>query len=95
MNGKMKLLAARKKAVSARIARQRLDIAAFAQVLEPSFSTMDKGIAFASYMKRHPLIPAAAAAAFFILKPRRAFGWGKRIWFFWRLYINARRKLTA
>lgn len=95
MNGKSHLLSARRKALSARIARQRLDLASESRVLEAPFAAIDKGITFARYMKQHPVIPALAAAAFFIMKPRGAFKWSRRIWFYWRMYRNARNKLAA
>ncbi len=92
---KMEMLALRRKALSARIARQRLDLSMEAAALMPAFKAADKGISFLRFLKAHPVIPAAAAAAFFILRPRRAFGLGKRMWFFWRIYRNARNRLAA
>lgn len=94
MNGKTDLLAVRRKALSARIARQRLDLAMEAGILEPPFAALDKGIAFAGFLRKHPIVPAAAAAAFAILRPRRAFRWLRRGWLFWRFFRNAGKRFA-
>ena len=91
----MNATALRKQAILARIARQRLDLAREAQILKPPFAAIDRGIAFARYLKEHPFVPALAAAAFLVLRPARTFRWLKRGWFFWNLYKNARGKLAG
>ncbi|MHB1299386.1 MAG: YqjK-like family protein [Burkholderiales bacterium] len=91
----MNAIALRKQAILARIARQRRDLAREAQILKPPLAAIDRGIAFARYLKEHPLVPALAAAALFVLKPARTFRWLKRGWFFWSFYKNAREKLAS
>ncbi len=91
----MSPLERRKKALVAKIARQRLDLAAGAQILKAPLAKADKGIALGRYLGAHPLIPALAAFAFALWKPARAFKWLKRGWFLWGVYKNAREKLLA
>ncbi|MHB1099825.1 MAG: YqjK-like family protein [Burkholderiales bacterium] len=91
----MNAIALRKQAILAKIERQRLDLAREAQILKPPLAAIDRGIAFARYLKEHPLVPALAVAIFFVLRPVRTFRWLKRGWFFWSLYKNAREKLAG
>ena len=91
----MSTLERRKNALVAKIARQRLDLAADAQILKAPLAAADKGIALGRYLTAHPLIPALAAFVFAVLKPARAFKWMKRGWFLWGVYKNAREKLLA
>lgn len=91
----MNTLERRKKALVARIARQRLDFAANTQILKAPLAKADKGIAFGRYLYAHPLIPALAAFAFALWKPARAIKWVKRGWFLWDVYKNAREQLIA
>ncbi len=95
MNGKTNLLALKRKMLTARIARQRLDLAHDARILEVPLGAIDKGISFLKYMKAHPVIPAAAAVFCFVLKPGKTFRWARRIWFFAKFYKNVRNKLAA
>lgn len=85
----------KKKALSAKIARQRIDLAIDAQILKGPLAAADKGIAAGRYLAAHPLIPALAAFSFALVKPARAFRWMKRGWFLWGIFKNARKKLLA
>jgi hypothetical protein len=91
----MNALERRKRALVARIARQRLDLAMDAHILKAPLAKVDKGIALGRYLCAHPLIPALAAFAFAVWKPARTFRWMKRGWFLWGVYKNAREKLLA
>lgn len=84
--------------------RQRLEFEAAAQRHEfaeslrpflPAFSAVDGVNRGIHYLKAHPEIPAVAAVALFILRPRRAFRWARRGVSAWRLWGNLRRKLLG
>jgi hypothetical protein len=82
--------------------RQRLELEAAAQRREfadslrpfrPLFSAVDGVNHGIHYLKVHPEIPAVAALALIILRPRKVFRWARRGFFAWRLWGNLRSKL--
>jgi len=84
--------------------RQRLEFEAAAQRREfadslrpfvPAFSVVDGVNHGIHYLKVHPEIPAVAAVALLILRPRKAFRWARRGFSAWRLWGNLRHKLLG
>ena len=92
MNGKLPEL--KKRMLVAKIARQRLDLAVDARIIETPLHAMDKGISLIRYVKAHPLIPASLALFCLLMKPARTLRWGRRIWFVARLLKNVRNELA-
>ncbi|NNM82193.1 MAG: hypothetical protein HKL98_06300 [Burkholderiales bacterium] len=88
-------LARRREQLVARCARERQEFARDAAVLEAPLAVADRGMDFVRYLAAHPVIPAATAAAFVLLRPARAIRWMRRGWFFWRIYRNAREMLLG
>jgi len=70
----------------ARSEAERRDLSARVASWQAPFALADRSIAAARYLRRHPLIVAAAVALLVLLKPRRAIVWARRGFFLWRTW---------
>lgn len=87
-------LAARKQRLLIRSAELRVTLAHEARVLEIPLAAADQIVAGARWLRDHPAWPVGALALLVALRPRRALGWGARLWWGWGLYGKARRWLA-
>lgn len=88
-------LAVRRGELKARIAMQRDALGQHAQPLAGALAKVDRVIAGAEWLKQHPRAVGAAAAAFVIMRPKRAWRWGRRLLFVWQSWRSLRRRVTA
>jgi len=82
----------------ARAAAERAQLAVQLQAWRAPLSLLDRAVAGARYLRRHPQWIVAAAVILAILRPRRAFIWARRgflVWRTWRWLFLATRKLGA
>ena len=47
------------------------------------------------WLRAHPQLPLAAAVVLVVLRPRRAWRWGLRLWWGWRSWQRMQRWLQA
>ncbi len=85
---RQRLLLARSDALRRTLAREL-------QALEPPLAWADQGLAAARWLRRHPEWPVGAAALLVALRPRRAWRWGRRLFFAWRTGRRLLRWLRA
>ncbi len=82
----------RKRAVLvARAAEQRASLAAAFVPLQGPAALADRGVQVARFLKRYPAILAAIVAVTALLRPRRAWKWGRRAFVVWRMWRNVVR----
>ncbi len=95
MSAKALELAARRGALSERIAAQRALLAQHALGVErlcAGGDTLRQGV---DWLKQHPAAAGAATFAFVLFRPRRAWRWAKRSFFLWRGWRSARQWLSV
>ena len=78
-------LALKKQQLLMRSAEQRQRMAVYAEGLQPVFSTADKAIAGALWLRQHPAVIAVSSAALFIFRPRFLVRLAVRGYSTWRL----------
>jgi hypothetical protein len=79
-------IARRKERLSARAQAQRLAIAASFQGLARPIGIADRALEVARYLRAHPVVLAAAAAALVALRGRGLVGLAARAFSAWRLW---------
>ncbi len=95
MSDKRYQLASRHGALLAQIAMQRSLLRGHAQGVR---SLLDKGDAVfkgVGWIKANPLAVGAAVAVAVLLKPRRVWPWGRRVFLMWRGWLAIRKKLSG
>lgn len=93
MNPKLLELATRHGALQARIDEQRRALGRHVQPLEAVFSHGDAVVDGAGWLKQHPGVVGVAVAAIAIIRPKRAWRWGRRGLFVWQGWQAIRKKL--
>lgn len=76
-----------------RIAEQRREAARAWQGLQPPLLLADRVRQGWQWLRAHPEWPLAAVAALVLLRPRRAWRWGWRLWWGWQQGQRLRRWL--
>jgi hypothetical protein len=80
----------------ARAAVERERISVQLRAWEAPLALVDRSVAVARQIRRHPQWLIAAAAVFAVLRPRRAFAWARNgliAWRAWRWVSNSLRSL--
>jgi hypothetical protein len=88
----------RRAGLLARAARERAQLSMQIEAWRAPLSLLDKSIAAARYLRQHPAWVVVAAAAFALIRPRRAFAWVRRgliAWRAWRWVTDAARGLAG
>jgi len=67
-----------------RIAQQRGEVASAWQELQPPLVWAERVRQAWLWLRTHPEWPLAAAAVVVVLRPRRAWRWGLRLWWGWQ-----------
>lgn len=86
MNRRLAQIHARRERLVAKAAAQRDEVALLLTPWEAPLALADKGVAAATYVRDHPGLVLAAAAALAVLSPKRAFRWARRAYAVWRGY---------
>ena len=74
-----------------RSAQLRLTLAQQALVFRKPLAIADRGCDLLQLLANKPAWPLAAALLLVAWRPRRAFQWGRRLWWAYRSYQQARR----
>jgi hypothetical protein len=93
MNPKLLELATRRGGLQARIDEQRRTLGRNTQPLESVFAKGDAVLEGVGWLKQHPGAVAAVVAVAAILRPKRAWRWGRRGFFVWQGWQAIRKKL--
>jgi len=95
MNPKLLELATRHGALKARIAEQRRQLARHAVPLEAALAKGDALLDGVDWLKHHPVAVGAAVAAVAVVRPKRAWRWGRRGFFLWRSWQAVKSRLAG
>ena len=95
MNSAQLELALNKQRLQLQCASQRADFARHAAGLAPAFALADRARNGVAWLRRHPALPVAAAAALVAARPRAVWRWARRGFAVWRVARGARRWLEA
>jgi hypothetical protein len=95
MNPKLLELATRHGALKARIAEQRRQLARHAAPLEAALAKGDALLDGVDWLKHHPVAVGAAVAAVAVVRPKRAWRWGRRGFFLWRSWQAVKSRLAG
>ena len=95
MNANLLELAHRHGALKARIEAQREALARHAEPLEAACSLADKAVAGVDWMKENPVAVGSVVVVLAILKPSRAWRWGKRGLLVWRGWQKLKNSLPG
>lgn len=95
MNPKLLELATRHGALQARIAEQRRQLARHAAPLEAALAKGDAVLDGVDWLKQHPVAVGAAVAAVAVVRPKRAWRWGRRGFFLWRSWQAVKSRLAG
>jgi hypothetical protein len=79
----------------ARAAVERERIAVQLRAWEAPLALVDKSVAVGRAIRRHPQWIVAAAVAFAVLRPRRAFAWARNGLIAWRAWRSISASLRA
>jgi len=63
------------------------------QRLQPPLALADRVRAAWQWLRAHPQVPLAAGVALLVLRPRRAWRWGQRLWWGWRQWRRLQQLL--
>ena len=77
-------LVARQQALLVRSMVLRSRLAADAAVLQRPLALLDRARQAWTWLRVHPEVPIAALVLVAVLRPRRAWRWGWRLWWGWR-----------
>ena len=88
-------LAQRQRLLLARSSELRLHLAADAVVLQRPLELADRVRQGWRWLRTHPEAPLAALVVVAVLRPRRAWRWGLRLWTGWRALQHLQRRLRA
>ena len=86
MNRRLAQIYARRERLVAKAAAQRDEVALLLTPWAAPLALADKGVAAATYVRAHPGLVLAAAAALAVLSPKRALRWARRAYTVWRGY---------
>lgn len=95
MNAHLLQLAHRHGALKARIDAQRETLARQAAPLESALSVADKAVAGVDWLKENPVAVGTVVAVLAILKPSRAWRWGRRGFIAWRGWEKLKKSLAG
>lgn len=84
----------RQQALLARSAGLRADLASELSRWRPAFGWADQARAGLAWLRQHPEWPVGAVVLIVLLRPRRALGWGLRLWSAWRVLLRVRGALA-
>lgn len=93
MNERQLRLALRRERLVGRSRQLRQDVATHAAVLDPVLTMGDRLRDGMAWVRAHPQALAAAVVGFAVVRPRRAWRWGLRLWGTWRLLGSLQRRL--
>ena len=93
MNPKLLELASRHGALQARIDEQRRTLARHIQPLKGVFAKGDAVVEGIGWLKQHPGVVGALVAATAIMRPKRAWRWGRRGFLVWQGWQALRKNL--
>lgn len=85
----------RRELLRLRSAELRLSLHLHARALETPLAIADEVRAGVRWLRDHPEWPLGALATLLLLRPRRVWRWGGRLWWGWRLWHRAQRLLRA
>lgn len=88
-------LAVRRGELKARIEAQRRALAAHAEPVAGLLGKVDHVVAGVHWLKAHPREVGVAAAAFLVVRPRRAWRWLRRGFVVWKAVRALRDRLPA
>ena len=86
-------LVLKKQRLQLRSAALRGDFSAYAAGLKPAFALADRGRAALCWLRRHPLVPLAVAAALLAARPRAVLRWAQRGFLAWQTFRKLRSVL--
>lgn len=84
MTSRLLELAVKRGRLQERIAMQRLELSQHAVPLANALAVGDSVVDGVGWLKRHPAVVVAAAAAIVVAKPRKAWRWARRGLIAWR-----------
>lgn len=87
--------ARRQQALLLRSAMLRGDLARDLHRLQAPLALADRLRSGWQWLRAHPQAPLAAVAVLVVLRPRRAWRWGLRLWWGWRSWQRVQRWLHA
>ena len=88
---RQQLLAARCEALQARNAVLRRQLAQDSRVLQAPLALADRALAGLRWLRLHPQWLLAGTVTLLVLRPRRTWRLGRRLWSGWRLWQRIRR----
>jgi hypothetical protein len=88
-------LARRQQGLLLRSAALRSDLGHDLQRLQAPLALADRVRAGWLWLRAHPQAPLAAAVVLVVLRPRRAWRWGLRLWWGWRSWQRVQRWLHS
>ena len=88
-------LATRRGELSALIGVERTKLAQQIWPVAKVLGVADRGVAGVTWLKRNPRVLALAATVLLIIRPRRVWRVGKRIFFLWRGWQGLRARLLT
>lgn len=88
-------LAQRQRRLLARSGELRLHLAAEAAVLQRPLELADRVHQGWRWLRTHPEVPLVGLVVVAVLRPRRAWRWGMRLWLGWRTLQRVQRRLRA
>jgi len=88
-------LAQRQRLLLARSSELRVHLAADAAVLQRPLELADRVHQGWRWLRVHPEVPVAALVGVAVLRARRAWRWGLRLWMGWRTLQRMQRRLRA
>ena len=65
------------------------------EILQQPAAWIDQARIGLAWLRQHPQWPAAAVVLLLVLKPRRAFSWGDKLWWLWRSVRQVQRWLSV
>lgn len=91
---RMRLALARERLLE-RSSRLRGIVVEQSAALSPALRVGDSVREGVQWVRLHPEVIAAAAVGFFLLRPRRVWRWGLRLWGGWRLLQQVQHRLDS
>lgn len=88
-------LAQRQQRLLLRSQQLRAELGREVQRLQPPLRLADRVQAGWQWLRANPQWPLGAAAVLVVLRPRRAWRWGLRLWWGWRSWQRLQRWLQA
>ncbi len=95
MNGRRLRLALKRERLVERSRALRCEAVAQSAALEPILGLGDGIRTCAGWLQAHPGTVAAFAVGVAVVRPRRVWRWGRRLWAGWRLLQRLQDRLAA